>query len=805
VRGIHAVRAEAQHEYVPDRQLRAHRALLDGQHLRSTYEPGQSVYLLENGNLLRTCFTHNGSTGGGEGGRLEEYDWDGNLVWELDWATDQYMSHHDIAILPNGNILMLVVEKKTYAEVLAAGFNPDLLNPDIEQQDVMLPDAVYEIERAGTNSANVVWEWRVWDHLIQDFDPARDNYGVVADHPELVDPNGWIEGDKNQINAFWNHMNSINYNAALDQIVLSVRGSSELWVIDHSTTSAEAAGHAGGLYGKGGDLLYRWGNPVTYDAGTEADQMLFDQHDAQWIDADCPGAGNMLIFNNGLGRNYSSVDEIAVPVDENGSYPLASGAAWGPAELAWTYVADPPSDMYEEAISGAQRLPNGNTLICQGTHGEFLEVTPAGETVWHYINPEVNTGILYQGEAPGVDDRGHLYNAVFKIHRYPTDYAAFTGHDLTPGTQLELYATPTISTTTYAPSAPTADDSVWITATVTGDSAVATVILVYETDGGDLTTVTMADDGAHEDGAAGDDVYGGQIPALSAGTVVRFYLVATDDAGGITNDPAAAPAITYSYTVAGSSGATGWTMSALPDTGQTGDYTATFGEDSDYADTPPSFTDNGDGTVTDNVTGLMWQQADGGEMTWEGALTYAEALTLGGHGDWRLPFSHELFSILNHGSINPALDTSVFIASSAQYWWCGNTRIDDASRVWAANSGGGIGPHPEDETISAGGTKRFHVLCVRDPRQAGITELTHGFTGNGDGTVTDDRTGLVWQQAEAASVMTWEEALAYAEGLSLGGNDDPRCDEYALLVEHDANQRHVAGVVAAIAIRPGRV
>ena len=737
----------------------------------STYEPGQSVYLLENGNLLRTCFTHNGSTGGGEGGRIEEYDWNGNLVWELDYATDQYMSHHDIAVLPNGNFLMLVVERKTYAEVLAAGFNPDLLHPDIESKDYMLPDSVVEIERVGTNGANVVWEWHVWDHLIQDFDPAQDNYGVVGDHPELVDPNGWIEGDKNQINAFWNHMNSINYNAEFDQIMLSVRGSSELWVIDHSTTTAEAAGHTGGNSGLGGDLMYRWGNPVTYDAGTEADQMLFDQHDAQWIEAGLPGEGNILIFNNGLGRNYSSVDEILSPMDANGNYPLAAGSAYEPDSLAWTYAADPPSDMYEEAISGAHRLPNGNTLICSGTHGEFLEVTPAGEIVWHYINPEVNTGILTQGEDPAVDDRGHLYNAVFKIHRYSPDYAAFAGRDLTPSGQLELYDSPAISGAAHSPASPTSTDSVWVTATVTDNSAVMSVTLTYDAGSGPAT-VTMFDDGAHQDGAAGDGLYGGQIPAASGGATVDYFITATDNAGGVTLDPVPAPATTYSYSVTGHPSS--WTMLALPDTGQTGDYTATLGEDSDYTVNPPSFSDNGNGTLTDNVTGLMWQQADGGEMTWDNAVAYAESLTLGGHSDWRLPFSHELFSIIDHGSINPSIDTDYFTASNAQYWWSIDQRGDDPARIWAANAGGGIGPHPKDETISAGGTKRFHVLAVRDVTPTAVSDLGGDFTDNGNGTVTDNHTGLVWQQAEVAAPMSWEEALAYAESLSLAGYDDWR-------------------------------
>jgi len=225
----------------------------------STYEPGQSVYLKENGNLVRSCFTHAGSMGGGEGGRIEEYDWDGNLVWELDWATDDYVSHHDIELLPNGNILMLVVEKKTYAEVLAAGFDPNLLSGNVQSDGYLLPDSVIEIEPTGSSGGNVVWEWHVWDHLIQDLDPARDNYGVVADHPELIDPNGSVGGGR-QISQFWNHMNSIDYNADLDQVMLSVRGSSELWVIDHSTTTAEAASHSGGNSGMGGDLMYRWGS-----------------------------------------------------------------------------------------------------------------------------------------------------------------------------------------------------------------------------------------------------------------------------------------------------------------------------------------------------------------------------------------------------------------------------------------------------------------------------------------------------------------------------------------------------------------
>ena len=283
----------------------------------SKYEPGQSVYLLENGNLLRTCMTKGKlSTGGGEGGRVEEYDWNDNLVWELDFATDTYMQHHDIRPLPNGNIIMLVVEAKTYAEVLAAGFNPTKLQPDVQQKGMMLPDAVYEIKPTKPKGGTVVWEWHVWDHLIQDYDATKTNYGVVKNHPELID----AAGDQKQLPLFWNHMNSIDYNATFDQILMSVRDNSEVWIIDHSTTSLEAKGHTGGKRGKGGDLIYRWGNPICYRTGTATDQKLYQQHDAEWIKAGNPGAGNITVFNNGLGRNYSSIDEFTPPVDANGNY-----------------------------------------------------------------------------------------------------------------------------------------------------------------------------------------------------------------------------------------------------------------------------------------------------------------------------------------------------------------------------------------------------------------------------------------------------------------------------------------------------
>lgn len=212
-------------------------------------------------------------------------------------------------------------------------------------------------------------------------------------------------------------------------------------------------------------------------------------------------------------------------------------------------------------------------------------------------------------------------------------------------------------------------------------------------------------------------------------------------------------------------------MLKLPDTGQTNSYTTTFGEDSDYAINAPSFTDNGDGTVKDNVTGLIWQKADGGEMTWSNAFVYAQTNRVGGQSDWRLPTSHEAFSILNHGRLNPALDTTYLSASAAQYWWTSDPLVGDSTHVWAVNGGGGIGAHRQTETISAGGTNRYHVRCVRGASLP--SPPYHHFTNNFDGTITDLDTGLTWQQSET-SAMSLESALQYAEGLALAGRTDWR-------------------------------
>ena len=210
----------------------------------------------------------------------------------------------------------------------------------------------------------------------------------------------------------------------------------------------------------------------------------------------------------------------------------------------------------------------------------------------------------------------------------------------------------------------------------------------------------------------------------------------------------------------------------LPDTGQTGNYSSRPGEDSDYILNPPSFSNNGDGTITDNNTGLMWEKTDGGEMTFEDAVAYCGNLTLAGYSDWRLPIGIELFSINNYNHVNPALNTDFFTLTQAEYWWTSETRADDTTKIWVVNAGGGIGAHPKTETVSAGGTKFFHVRAVRNAVSAETP--ADRYSDNGNGTITDNYTGLIWQKIQPPDSMTWEEALSYSLNFSLAGKADWR-------------------------------
>ncbi len=401
----------------------------------STHVPGSSVYLLPNGNLLRAGRLDDGSSNiafGGQGGIIELFDWDGNILWSYTYSSNQFRQHHDIYPMPNGNVLVLAATVVSGFNAIQAGRNPGLL-----ASNELYNEQVIELEPVGSDQANIVWEWNVIDHVIQDFDNTKENFGVISEHPEKVDLN-FLNGGNGSNN--WLHINSMQYNEALDQIVLSSRNLSEVWIIDHSTTTAQAATGSGGVYGKGGDLLYRWGNPQSYGQGTETDRQLYGQHYPHFIESGLPNAGKILVFNNGFGRtpSFSQVDMLTPPTTAPGIYTYTPNTAYGPANLDFSYsdMSSDPSEFFSAIVSSAQELPNGNILICEGREGHIFEIDPSNSNtiVWDYVNPISNV----DGSSTVQGNSRPSNNILFRAIKYTPDYSAFTGRDLTPGLPLEL-------------------------------------------------------------------------------------------------------------------------------------------------------------------------------------------------------------------------------------------------------------------------------------------------------------------------------------------------------------------------------
>jgi len=391
-------------------------------------QPGQSVYLLPSGDLLR-CERAPSEVfeGGGQGGRVRQYDWDGAVVWEYVCADEKRLQHHDIEPLPNGNVLMIAWELKSAAEARAAGRDPRRT-----ESDALWPDMVLEIEPVKPSGGKIVWEWHAWDHLVQGVDEKAPNFGEVAKHPQRIDVNistreaaptkeeleelaklrklGYVGDDNGPDDrggppgsgADWLHCNSIDYSPELDMIVLSSRELSELWFLDHSTTTEQARGSTGGRWGRGGDLLFRYGNPRWSQQPGE--RTLFGQHDAQFIAAGAQGAARVLLFNNGERgvREWSSADEYEFTFT-----PESLKDAFDPEHGVTTrLVASYRSPDFCGHISGAQRLANGNTLICAGETGRVVEMTPQNEVVWEFRNGLGGDAPAMGGPRAGGDRRG---------------------------------------------------------------------------------------------------------------------------------------------------------------------------------------------------------------------------------------------------------------------------------------------------------------------------------------------------------------------------------------------------------------
>lgn len=354
--------------------------------------------LLPDGGRLKNTNSYSDvfKDGGGMRGCLEEVGPDGSLRWRLGLSNDAYVQHHDMVKLPNGNVLTLTWENVTTDQAIELGRDPEF----VAENGNFWFDGIIEVNPM---TAEIVWEWSARDHLIQEFDPGKPNYGVVADHPEKLDINAFRPGRDGSVSDDWTHANALDYNAELDQIIFSSNYLSEVYVLDHSATPFEAQG-------KGGDFLYRWGNPANYDRGSEDTQQLFSQHDVHWIRDGHPGAGNLLIFNNGShpARPYSTVVEIAPPMNADGSYVLGDDGTYDATEVVWEYAPEGDERFFSFFISGAQRLPNGNTLVNKGAGAHVREVTPEGDIVWEYTFDEG-------------DSVPHMF---FRASKYPVDHPA---------------------------------------------------------------------------------------------------------------------------------------------------------------------------------------------------------------------------------------------------------------------------------------------------------------------------------------------------------------------------------------------
>jgi len=324
---------------------------------------GYSSYLMPGGYLWRTVAkTGNSFSGGPVCGEVMKVDYSGTVLWDFVYSTTQYCTHHDICPMPNGNVLLIAYELKTSAEVTAAGCSTF--------SGAMWPERVVEVQPTGATTGTVVWEWHVWDHLCQSTNSSGANYVTsIVNNPQLLNINYNAQKD-------WMHMNGICYNPILDQITVSSHALNEIYVIDHSTTSAEAASHTGGNAGKGGDFLYRWGNPAAY--GASGTTIINVVHDAHWIPEGSPNAGRLVYFNNnGVSSSKSSIDQIIPPL--NGyNYNLSLGSAYAPS----TYDARHACNGHAQDMGNSQQLPNGNMLVCIATSGLIYETNPSGTSIW---------------------------------------------------------------------------------------------------------------------------------------------------------------------------------------------------------------------------------------------------------------------------------------------------------------------------------------------------------------------------------------------------------------------------------------
>lgn len=393
---------------------------------RSDWRPGNAVYLRKDGSLVKctrpAVFLNDPIWAGGGGQRVEILNWDNELLNFFELNDSSFRLHHDVVPMNNGNILMIAWERKNYDEAVAMGRKPDLL-PQNEVWSEVILEWSPELD-------SIVWKWHVWDHLVQQFDSTKANYAKVAEHPGKID----INYDESDGHPDWLHINAIDYHEELDQFVLSVPTFNEIWIIDHSTTIEEAASNTGGKSGKGGEILYRWGNPAAYSSGDIGDKKLFYQHDIHWVNKDyLPGQEGfdlLAVFNNRVNPEFSEAGTIDSKFDiDEWSYDLNLPEDF---ENSVKYPFSTPRRS-SDGLSSIQILPNGNWLMLFGRWGFAFEISTEGEVVWEFIIPIKSGEPVEQGTLLSSNQ-----NLTFRMNRYPIDFEGFIDKDLNGSEYLEI-------------------------------------------------------------------------------------------------------------------------------------------------------------------------------------------------------------------------------------------------------------------------------------------------------------------------------------------------------------------------------
>jgi len=255
------------------------------------------------------------------------------------------------------------------------------------------PTHFIEVQQNGSGG-QIVWEWHMWDHMIQTTNASYPNYeSSAANKPERMDINAVSSGGgPGPSSGDWFHVNGVDYNPTLDQLVFSSRMASEIFIIDHSTTTAQAATSSGGNSGMGGDFLYRYGNAPNH--GSTSPQIIPDAvHDPRWVKDGRPNAGYIQFFNNkGGGNSTSTVDAINPPV---------SGSNYSSYTSPTTYDLRHTTLAYASGQSASDRMTNGNIFV-NVSNTYMYEVDASGNTVWQHA-AQTGKAFRYECNYAGLD------------------------------------------------------------------------------------------------------------------------------------------------------------------------------------------------------------------------------------------------------------------------------------------------------------------------------------------------------------------------------------------------------------------